>query len=115
MAADLYLYPVDRIRDYVGESVITKHGAAAFDAAVRAEQMTQAGACRVPADDDETPEAQQIREVLAEALCRRVAVNLARRGLPLGMQMSDVGPARLTTNDPEVRRLEGPYRKLVVG
>jgi len=55
---------------------------------------------------------------LREALCRRVQVNLARRALPLGVieQASDgAGPSFVPRNDPEVRRLEAPYRKLVVG
>lgn len=52
---------------------------------------------------------------LDEALCRRVACNLARRGLPLGVQMSEVSGTRIATHDPEIRRLEAPYRKLAVG
>lgn len=46
-----------------------------------------------------------------EALRRRVACNLARRALPLGVQMTDVGGTRISTHDPEIRRLEAPYRK----
>jgi len=55
---------------------------------------------------------------LAEALSRRVVVNLARRGLTLGVieQASDgAGPSFVPRLDAEVRRLEAPYRKLVVG
>jgi hypothetical protein len=55
---------------------------------------------------------------LREALCRRVQVNLAKRALPLGVidQSSDGGgPSFVPRIDPEVRRLEAPYRKLVVG
>lgn len=52
---------------------------------------------------------------LFEAACRRVAVNIARRNVPLGVQMTDVGGTRIATYDPEVRRLEAPYRKLPVG
>jgi hypothetical protein len=55
---------------------------------------------------------------LVEALCRRVARNLAMRALPLAVQMSntDMGAVatRLGSSDPEVRRLEAPYRRLVV-
>lgn len=52
-----------------------------------------------------------------EALLRRITCNLARRGLPLGVQSgdSDRGPLIIPLRDPEVRRLEAPYRRLVVG
>jgi len=54
---------------------------------------------------------------MLEALSRRVQVNLAKRGLPLGVieQTDDRGRAFMPTFDPEIRRLEAPYRKLVVG
>lgn len=52
---------------------------------------------------------------LAEALKRRVARNLAMRSLPLGVQSDELGATRVGSVDPEVRRLEGPYRRLAVG
>jgi len=54
---------------------------------------------------------------LREALFRRVARNLAMRNLPLAVPVgdADAGPVILPGNDPEVRRLEAPYRRLVVG
>lgn len=53
---------------------------------------------------------------LAEALKRRVARNLALRGIPLAvLQGEDSSPAFIPRKDPEVARLEGPYKKLVVG
>jgi hypothetical protein len=54
---------------------------------------------------------------LSEALKRRVARNLALRGVPLAVLQSDseAGPAILPGRDPEVRRLEAPYKKLIVG
>jgi hypothetical protein len=55
---------------------------------------------------------------VVEALSRRVVVNMAKRGLPLGVieQASDSGgPSFVPRFDPEVRRLEAPYRKLVTG
>lgn len=56
---------------------------------------------------------------LAEALCRRVAHNLALRALPLGVQttLTDgaVAATRVGGSDAEVRRLEAPYRRLVLG
>ena len=55
---------------------------------------------------------------LRQALLRRVQRNLALRRLPLIVPSGDADamtPSAMPTNDPEVRRLERPYRKLVVG
>jgi hypothetical protein len=77
--------------------------------ALAAESAAQRAVCRVPA---------AYPADLGEALKRRVAVNLARRPLALGMTQGDAetGTASyLPGSDPEVRRLEGPWRRLVVG
>lgn len=54
---------------------------------------------------------------LRDALLRRVQRALAMRALPLATQQGDAdgGSFLLPGNDPEVRRLEAPYRKLVSG
>lgn len=54
---------------------------------------------------------------LRKALLRRVQRALAMRALPLATLQGDAdgGGMILPGNDPEVRRLEGPYRKLVTG
>jgi hypothetical protein len=54
---------------------------------------------------------------LAEAVCRRVARNLALRGIPLAVLQGDgeTGSTVLPKNDPEVRRLEAPHRRLPIG
>lgn len=87
--------------------------AEAIASAYSSEKAAQAARCRVPADDAEWP------ADLAEALCRRVAANLALRSLPLGLQATlsegGVAQARVGGGDPEVRRLEAPHRRLVVG
>lgn len=76
--------------------------------ALDAEAAAQRAACRVgavyPSD-------------LREALMRRVARNLAMRYLLLSTPAgdADAGPQILPGRDPEVRRLEAPHRKLVVG
>lgn len=73
-----------------------------------AEAAAQRNVCRVdavyPAD-------------LRMALLRRVQCNLARRSMALGAPRGDAeaGPVFVPGRDPEVRRLEGPYRKLVMG
>ncbi|MDI6908640.1 hypothetical protein [Nocardioides sp.] len=95
------------VKAYLGTG--TTASDAQIQRALVVEQAAQKASCR-PAGVDTDATA-----VLDEALLRRIAVNLARRGLPLGMQMSDVGAARISTSDPEVRRLEAPYRKVTVG
>jgi hypothetical protein len=55
---------------------------------------------------------------LRQALLRRVAVHLAKKGIPLAIVGvdSDAGASRLPTgDDPEVRRLERTHRKLRCG
>ena len=54
---------------------------------------------------------------LAEALKRRVARNLAMRGLPLAVPQGDAegGPSFVPGSDPEVRRLEAPHRRFAFG
>lgn len=74
--------------------------------ALDAETSAQAKVCRIsdPYDPD-----------LLQALKRRVMRNLNMRKQPLGTQGSDAGNDFIPGNDPEVRRLEGPHRKLVMG
>lgn len=53
---------------------------------------------------------------LAEALKRRVARNLAVRGVPLSVQQGDAdAPSYIPRSDPEIRRLENPHRRLPLG
>lgn len=54
---------------------------------------------------------------IAQALKRRVARNLALRGVPLAVLQgsADAGPTTLPGTDPEVRRLEAKYRRLPSG
>jgi len=84
-----------------------------ISAALASEAAAQARRCRVPAPSADWP------ADLAEALCRRVAVNLALRSLPLGVQASiseaAVAQTRVGGGDAEVRRLEAPYRKVSFG
>jgi hypothetical protein len=54
---------------------------------------------------------------LRQALLRRVSRALAMKGLPLAMTQGDgdAGPTSVPGRDPEIRRLEAPYRRLTVG
>lgn len=73
--------------------------------ALATEIAAQAARCRVDPYNDS----------LAGALKRRVARHLAMKNVPLGVQMDDTGGMQIGSTDPEVRRLEAPYRKLVIG
>lgn len=90
----------------------------AIAAALAAEEANQARRCRVPVPTVDEPDPEWPAD-LAEALCRRVAANLAVRAVPLGVQSSindfGVSSTRVGGLDREVRRLEAPYRKLVKG
>jgi hypothetical protein len=101
---------VAAVTEYLGDSV--SWGATEIASADAAELSAQAATCRLP-DDGAYP------DDLAEALCRRVAHNLALRALPLGVQATITDAAVATRAvgglDAEVRRLEGPYRKVVFG
>lgn len=97
----------DDVAAYLGESAASWTTDELQDA-LDAEAAAQRSRCRVgavyPAD-------------LRQALLRRVARNLAMRLLPLSVPQGDseAGPVIIPGQDPEVRRLEGPYRKLTVG
>lgn len=69
-----------------------------------AEVADQARRCRVDPYDP----------ALAAALVRRVLRALAMKNLPLGVTL-DESAVRVGSTDPEVRRLEGPFRKTPVG
>lgn len=76
------------------------------------ELSNQASVCDMPAADEEWP------ADLAEALCRRVAVNLGVRPVTLGVQTSITeaafGAVRVGGGDREVDRLEGPFRTIAI-
>lgn len=98
---------VDEVRAYLGGRA-SGWSAVQVDGAFRAELGAQRDKC------GEVPE---YPDQLREALYRRVSRNLAMRNLPLAVAVgdADAGPTVLPGNDPEVRRLEAPWRKLVIG
>jgi len=76
-----------------------------IEATLLSEASAQRAVCRVGA---------VIPPDLREAVMRRVRVNLSRRNLPVLVTVDSEGNNTfLPTNDPEVRRLERPYRKVV--
>lgn len=102
------------IKAYLG--VETSWTDAQVLSALTAETSAQQRRCRFPV---ELAGALPYPDDLAEALCRRVAVNLALRSLPLGIQtaMSEMNASqsRVGGRDPEVQRLEAPWRRHHVG
>lgn len=92
---------------------------AQIEAAIAAEVAAQAAVVRFPADPPAPAEPLPYPADLLEALCRRVAHNLALRALPLGVSVdlteSAVATTRVGGTDAEVRRLEAPYRRRTVG
>jgi hypothetical protein len=96
---------VDDLDDYLEENSWTH---VQLQDALDAETAAQRNACRIPADYPAD---------LREALLRRAQRNLAMRVQPLAVVPgSETSPAIvIPSRDPEVRRLEGPYRKLPVG
>jgi hypothetical protein len=93
-----------QIKDYLKDAA-TGWSDPQIQAALDVEAAAQARTCRIGAT---------FPPDLAEALKRRVRRNLTMRGIPLGVQTSEVGPIRVG-RDPEIRRLEAPFLKLPVG
>lgn len=91
---------------YLGE---TSFSDAELDDALAAEAAAQRARCRIPA---------AYPADLRQALLRRVARNLAARSVPVASFTSFDGggtATRVPMLDPEILRLEAPYRHLVVG
>lgn len=101
---------VDIVRHYLGSDASWSDTQIAE--ALDAEKLNQAKVCYQPPPEVMWP------ADLSEALKRRVARNLAMRGLPLGFQpmATDIGAVAFRPgHDSEIRRLEGPYRRVAIG
>lgn len=97
---------VDQYKNYVDQDFGSWTDEEIADT-IEVEASAQRGVCTVGAI---------IPPDLRDALLRRVRVNLSRRTLPVLVTVdSDGNNTFLPSRDPEVRRLEGPYRKLVFG
>ena len=104
-ATGLTVVTVDDVRGYLGDTSASDDTLAGV---LAAEQAAQAARCRLdPTNAD-----------LREALLRRCARNLAARSVPVASFTSFEGGAtstRVPTSDPEIARLEAPYKRLPVG
>lgn len=94
------------VETYIGDN--DSHTAEEMQSALDAEAAAQRIRCDVPA---------LYPADLREALLRRVARNLAMRQIPLAVPQGDaeMGPTFIPGKDPEVRRLEAPYLRWVIG
>lgn len=96
----------DALREYLGTGNV-RYSDAELQRAFEVEATAQSKAVTYP--DPITPD-------LVEALYRRVHRQIALRQYPTGTDQltSDGGVAivRFGSSDPEIRRLESPYRKL---
>lgn len=95
-----------QVKEYLGTTSATD---AEIADALAAEAAAQRKRCRIPAvyDDD-----------IAQALKRRVARNLAARGVPIAQFTSFEGggtSSRVPKIDAEIARFEGPFRRRAVG
>lgn len=102
---------LEEVRAYL--TGVSDYDTSQDDATIRdaliAETAAQAKVCKIPADYPPN---------LGQALKRRVARNLAARGVPIAQITSFDGgqqASRVPRVDNEVERLEGPYRKVVFG
>lgn len=88
-----------------------------IDDALATETAAQLTRITWPVDDDGDPVDDSVVPDLIEALKRRVQRNLAMRPLPLAIVQDggDTQAVRLGGRDPEVTRLEAPYRRRTVG
>lgn len=111
---------LDAVLAYLGETDADAERQETIAGALATEIVNQRNAVRKSAfgTDPEPPADPVAYPVdLAEAVCRRVARNLALRNIPLAVLQSDAegGPTTTPGKDPEIRRLEGPYRRLPSG
>ncbi|MFC6156151.1 hypothetical protein [Kribbella jiaozuonensis] len=85
----------------------------ALQSVLDAETAAQGRVCRLPADPEDYP------DDLAAALLRRCQRAIEMRSQPLAVLQDndEFGSSTvvLPGRDPEVRRLEAPFRRLVVG
>jgi hypothetical protein len=105
---------LDDLKEYLGRNA-DRHADPVLLSVIEVETAAQARKCRVPESGlpaDYDPD-------LYEALMRRCQRNLALRGLPLGLtdvsDTSEGGRSYIPSRDVEITRLEGPFRKWVVG
>lgn len=107
---------VDDVTAYLGTD--SSYTPAEVLEAYKAELAAQRRVVRLPADPLAPAPALPYPDDLGNALKRRVKRNLVMQAVPLGYQQSATEFGATSTRigaDPEIRRLEAPWRRLVVG
>jgi hypothetical protein len=106
-AASSPLVTLAEVKTYLGDAA-TRWTDPELQATLDAETAAQSRVCRT---------GPTYGKDLREALLRRVQRNLALRAIPLAVLDggADSGATYLPRTDPEVRRLEAPFRRLIVG
>ncbi|MGV8967196.1 MAG: hypothetical protein ACOH2F_13045 [Cellulomonas sp.] len=95
---------LDDVKAYLGVDHSWSDGE--IESALASETVAQAHVVNVPVDPQPYP------DDLTTALCRRTVRALNMKANPLGYVFGVEGDASfITANDPEIKRLEAPYRK----
>lgn len=104
------------VKAYLGEDSASQWDDDELTRTYAAELEDQTKRCRIPYSLVDGVVVFSRPAALDEALLRRVARNLALRKAPLGIAASTDGVdvVRVGSSDPEIRRLEGPYRRMVI-
>jgi hypothetical protein len=110
---------LDDLKEYLGRNA-DRHADPVLLSVIEVETAAQARKCRLPVDEDGVALPPTGYDAdLYEALLRRCQRNLALRSLPLGLtdvsDTSEGGRSYIPSRDVEITRLEGPFRKWVVG
>lgn len=108
---------LDEVKAWLGDRTAAQVGDEALEGILAAELDLQARTLRLPADPDEDGQEGTYPPPLARALLRRVQREVAAKGAPLGYQgepTGEFGVAYLRSWDPEIRRLEDPYRIVAI-
>jgi len=92
---------VEDVQDYLGRTDLDQD---MLQGVLDAERASQRGKCRIPSNYPAD---------LREALLRRVARNLSMRNL-INTTEVETGAVFSPSNDPEVRRLENGYRRVLL-
>lgn len=106
---------VEVVQAYLGPAYAGQSGGAAYDPELIEDALTAETAAQSAVIAEKYLTGGPY-PALDEALCRRVARNLALRKIPLAIQTDELaGAVRIGGKDPEVARLERPFRRVVLG
>lgn len=102
------------LQTYLTSTLASKIGEAVLSDVLDAEIADQAARIR-PVYRLAVTNWEAFAPALREAVMRRCCRNLAMRKLPLGISETEANSIHIGSSDPEIRRLEAPYRRMPVG